>query len=191
MYRFFWFCLCLLSLQFCSESSNGQEEVVPNCDNTTLQLQIIEAVATACGETNGKIVLEGAGGSGKLQYTINGFQYFDTNSFETLSSGVYFVKVRDELGCEVEDQVLLDSEISLAADVFPILSASCALSGCHRPAEQSPNFTIASGVIAAASNIKRHMEDNTMPPLNSGMERIPEADRQTLICWVNDGARDN
>lgn len=187
--------LFLLTLFFffidCSEEAEEMPEPMQDCSTSNLQLVVVDSMTTICGDNAGTITLGAQGANGAVEYSIDGFTYQSSPVFTGLTSGVYRVKIRDAAGCEAEDQVLLFSGISLENDVKPILNASCAITGCHVPAAQSPNFTITSGIQAAASNIKRHMEDNTMPPVNSGLDRIPEIDRQILICWVNDGAMDN
>jgi SprB repeat len=61
-------------------------------------LNAIPAAAT-CGNSNGSITAFGSGGTGALQYSINGNIFQLSNSFTNLSPGPYTVTVKDVNGC--------------------------------------------------------------------------------------------
>ncbi len=80
-----------------------------------------------CDSTNGKIAIRTTGGSGANLYSIdNGLTFQDTNVFENLAAGTYFIAVKDTvLGCEktTNDALVLDAEEcptcdSLSIEVF-------------------------------------------------------------------------
>ncbi|MBK8442858.1 MAG: gliding motility-associated C-terminal domain-containing protein [Sphingobacteriales bacterium] len=57
---------------------------------------------TECGKNDGSINIVASGGSGVLQYSINGGNgnsYFNQNTFNNLAAGVYAITVRDAKGC--------------------------------------------------------------------------------------------
>lgn len=56
-------------------------------------------VHAACGLNNGSIVAAASGGTGALQYSINGVTYQVSTSFTALAAGSYTLYVRDALGC--------------------------------------------------------------------------------------------
>ncbi len=64
-----------------------------------LDADIEEAV---CGDKTGTILLEADGGSGNLEYSIDGINFFPEPFFENLASGNYDVYVKDEFGCNAE-----------------------------------------------------------------------------------------
>ena len=64
-------------------------------------LQIMSQTNVSChGGNNGSLVLLGSGGSGTLQYSVNGGTTWQTSgSFPNLSAGLYLVMVKDANGC--------------------------------------------------------------------------------------------
>jgi uncharacterized membrane protein len=82
-----------------------------------------------------------------------------------------------------------DVAAKFAANVAPIISASCAVSGCH-------NSSGAGGVVlqnhsqisAAKDRIKtRVVDDKTMPPGGP----LPPAQINIIKCWIEAGAPNN
>jgi len=65
-----------------------------------LEAEIKEAI---CGENTGSISLEAAGGSGNIEFSIDGINYYPEALFENLGSGNYNVFVQDEFGCNDEN----------------------------------------------------------------------------------------
>ncbi|MBL7747998.1 MAG: hypothetical protein JNM19_11255, partial [Chitinophagaceae bacterium] len=57
------------------------------------------ATQTACNVNNGTITATGTGGTPPLQYSIDGTNYFASNVFTGLSTGIYTVYVKDVNGC--------------------------------------------------------------------------------------------
>lgn len=53
---------------------------------------------TTCGETNGQLTIS-ANDSESLQYSINGIDYQDINTFTNIAAGVYSVSVRNSDNC--------------------------------------------------------------------------------------------
>lgn len=64
-----------------------------------LQLNQVDAVATTCGRSNGHITIHSKEGNGRISYSIDGLTYQVSNTFDSLSSGVYTVSIQDEAGC--------------------------------------------------------------------------------------------
>ena len=56
-------------------------------------------VGTTCTQSNGSITASGGGGSGVLQYAINGGSYQPSTNFNNLAAGNYTVTVQDANGC--------------------------------------------------------------------------------------------
>ena len=57
------------------------------------------------GANDGSIIIYAAGGTGSREYSIdNGTTWQNSNSFSNLSSGSYYIKVKDENDCEKEYQ---------------------------------------------------------------------------------------
>lgn len=174
----------------CSSNSDGMEEVM-DCSMTTLLLSVESKKGTRCGENGGSIEVVGVGGTGSYRYSLNGGPQQSSGVFTDLPTGIHFIRLRDEVNCVVEEQILLASGVSLNQDVFNRIGQTCAITGCHVSGGQSPNFELKSNILTAAQNIKRRLEDNSMPPAGSGKDPMSDADKAVVICWVNDGALDN
>ncbi|HMU18376.1 MAG TPA: PKD domain-containing protein [Bacteroidia bacterium] len=56
-------------------------------------------VGTTCTQSNGSITVNGSGGTGTLQYAINGGSYQASINFNNLAAGNYTVTVQDANGC--------------------------------------------------------------------------------------------
>lgn len=60
----------------------------------------ISTTTAACGQANGSLTVTTAGGSGAMQYSIDGRQTVQSgSSFSNLKGGLYLVQVRDGAGC--------------------------------------------------------------------------------------------
>ena len=81
-------------------------------NNISLQMPI-ELMGTAIVDVN-SIDVEATGGSGILQYSIDGFNFQNESSFTNLTNGDYIVFVRDENGC------LLELEATVAVNMLSI-----------------------------------------------------------------------
>lgn len=80
---------------------------------TSPNAPIIDAINTTnpdCGAANGGIIINASNGSSPYTYSINnGVNFQASNTFTNLSSGSYSVVVKDNLGCEVTQQVSLNT----------------------------------------------------------------------------------
>jgi hypothetical protein len=105
------------------------------------------------------------------------------------------------LACQKSEQVKTDP--SFKDDVQPILSASCATSGCHSGAAPSGSYDLSSragamgngsdtipNVIpgnADSSKLYQRIDYGEMPP-SAPLDNMKSA---TIRNWVNKGAKDN
>lgn len=60
---------------------------------------------TECSEANGFIVVNANGGTGKLQYSLDQFNYQTDNTFRDLDYGAYQISIIDEKNCIVDTVV--------------------------------------------------------------------------------------
>ncbi len=77
-----------------------------------------------------------------------------------------------------------------AADIKPIMSASCIYSGCHEAGSSRGDFTAYAGLKAVAdkgSLESKVIKDQSMPP--SGPCSLDN--RKQIQCWINAGAPNN
>lgn len=79
---------------------------------------------TCAGSNNGSVIVSATGGTGTIQYAISPQlnQFFETNTFENLSTGEYTLIVQDQLGCYLTfDFTIVDPEpviITILPDAF-------------------------------------------------------------------------
>jgi len=79
-------------------------------------------------------------------------------------------------------------EISLEADVMPIISLHCAINACHSNGVD-PVLNTTAEVIAQAERILVRTVAATMPP--GGQAPLTADEIQLISCWVEDGAKNN
>ena len=89
-------------------------------------IEDIEHTNTRCGLDDGTILITASGGTGELEYLLNGESYGDQNFMEDLPSGVYFIEVVDENGCTATGQVTINSSEGPDFDVY-ITPAHCGM----------------------------------------------------------------
>ena len=76
-------------------------------------------------ENNGLIEVSGQGGTGNLQYQINGQGYQNNNSFNNLSGGIYNLDVSDENGCVESLSVTVTEPAELEVELTNQINISC------------------------------------------------------------------
>ena len=80
--------------------------------------------------------------------------------------------------------------VSFANAIAPIISTSCAISGCHVPGRQLPTLETYEQISSNSESIKTKTSNGTMPPAASGIELSTEQIND-IACWVDAGAPDN
>ena len=92
--------------------------------------------------------------------------------------------------------------LSFAKDINPILTSSCALSGCHAAGGHAPNLTEANAYasLTGGGYVKANDPDNSVVmlwltgkknpvmPLGSGLNSQINA---KIYAWINQGAQNN
>ncbi len=84
----------------------------------------VSSASSSCGTSNGTITASGSGGSGSLQYSIDGITYQGSNIFTGLAPGNYVVYVRDFTGCIGTTTTVVN------ATAGPSLTATSTTSSC-------------------------------------------------------------
>ncbi len=161
---------CIATVRF---SLSGDEAL-------TLEIQ-----SSGCDDGEGEITAVASGGDGNFQYQLDNGNFGTESTFSGLQFGTYTVTVTDGSGCTAS-QSEIKIGVSLTDDIFPIIEANCALSGCHLNV-QDPLYQSKSDVIAAADKIKTRTSAGTMPP--SGP--LPPDQVKLIADWVDCGAPDN
>ena len=78
----------------------------------------------ACGSGNGTVVLTGTGGTAPLQYSIDGFNFQISSTFNNLAAGVYTFTVKDVNGCYSVRTVSVTAATRPVVNAFGV-AASC------------------------------------------------------------------
>lgn len=80
--------------------------------------------------------------------------------------------------------------ISLTQDVLPIIQQNCAVSGCHVAGTGRVDFTVRANIIQNAALIRTNTQSGFMPLAGSGFF-LTNQQKETIACWVQNGAKDN
>jgi len=143
-------------------------------------------VDTECEENLGSILVQVSGAMGHVQYKLNEGGFQNSNSFANLPQGGYTVTVRDNTGCEIEQEVDIKTDATFG-DVELIIQNNCTIDGCH-DGSQTPDLRGANNIIGNASLIKQRTGNRTMP---TGGGSLTDEEIATIACWVDDGASGN
>ncbi len=82
----------------------------------------------SCTVNNGTITATGSGGSAPLTYSIDGTNYFASNTFPNLAPNTYTVYVKDALGCIQTTTVFVNNASNLGLTLSAVFS-SCGNNG--------------------------------------------------------------
>ncbi len=161
------------------------------CSETSIEVTILQTVDSPCGEQVGQISATASGGTGLLQYSINGINFQDTGNFDELAPGKYQVLVRDAAGCEGSVSTVLVSGVLFGQEVEGLIESTCAITSCHVTGAQAPDLSLRSNIFTAAPRILTQLNAGLMPPKDAGVDPLAMDDAQKIKCWVEEGAPDN
>jgi len=147
----------------------------------------LQATNADCGSTNGAIMITPSGGVQPVTFSLNAGTFSSSAIFDHLSQGAYTLTAKDATGCLTVNSIKVSSKASFSNDILPIISANCALSGCHNGSNQLPDFRTLKTIQANASGIKSLTGNRSMP--QGGVLTQDQID--LIACWVNDAAPDN
>ena len=122
---------------------------------------MITAVTTTdatCGDNNGTLTIEVSGGTGDLQYSINGVDYFTTNVFENVAPAAYSIFVQDENDCEATDEAVITNLSAPVITGVDVVNTACGEENGTITVETSGgtgdlSFSIDGGITFSASNV--------------------------------------
>lgn len=146
----------------------------------------VESTSSGCGSTGGTITVTASGGTPPYQYKIGSGSFQESETFSGLGRGSYSITVSDATECETTTSRDIESGVSFAQQIKPIIDASCAVSGCHN-GTQAPDLRVLSNVQAFAPEVKALTGSRTMPAEGT----ISQSQIDLIACWVDDGAKDN
>ena len=83
-----------------------------------LVLSLITTDITGCfGDSTGSLDASGSGGTGKLEYSLDGVNFQDTGTYAGLTAGAYTVYLRDSLGCLITESVSINEPAPVTATI--------------------------------------------------------------------------
>jgi hypothetical protein len=167
------------------------ELISVNSAETSITLTSTSIDDSGCPLPNGSIVITAGGGQEPYLYQLNSAEFQESNHFEGLAAGNYFITVKDASGCPATANATI-SRIgpSFVEDIQPIIDSKCAISGCHN-GNQSPKLSSYAGVKSNSSFIRSSVTDRSMPPSNSAAGSLSQGQIDLINCWVEDGAINN
>lgn len=143
-----------------------------------------------CLSDNGTITIAASGTNTPFQYKLDNGSFGTDNTFADLQNGSHTITVRDALSCTITVSATVargETGVSYQNDIKPIISANCAITGCHVSGSQSPNLSVLANVQSNASRIKTRTGNRTMPMGGS----LTQTQINLIACWVDDGAKNN
>jgi len=163
-----------------------QEVSVTIANLTGVNLDEILSTDAGCGTADGSIEIFVTGGVEPYAFSLNSGVPQEDNLFEGLGLGSYDVLITDASGCEITQQVEIETAISYEATIKPIIETNCAISGCHN-GSVSPDLRTFGSIQASASRIKARTSDRSMPRGRT----LTQTQIDQIACWVDAGAVDN
>jgi hypothetical protein len=143
----------------------------------------------ACLTGSGKVVIDVEQNNPPYQFRIGTGDFGDDNSFSGLQEGNHTIAVQDNSNCIITLMVTVPhgfTGVSWENEILPIMSTSCALSGCHNGVSR-PDLRLYDNAKFYANSIKTKTKDRSMP--RDGTLTQQQIDR--IACWVDDGALEN
>lgn len=164
--------------------------MVPVCPNG-LTIELIDGVGAECGEPEARLTVRASGGVPPYRYKLERSQTWQASgSFGGIPPGSRVVAVEDADGCSTSIDVRLLTGISFAEKVEPLITAACAVSGCHGDGSQAPDFTIRDNILSAAGRMRQLVATRQMPPGSCNCP-LTDEEKASILCWIDDGAMDN
>ena len=162
-------------------------EGVVTVENATGVNATVSTTESGCGESEGSITVMATGGPEPYSYRLGAGPAQADPKFSALEQGVYTITVSDNDGCSTVLSTTVNSGISFAGAVEPIIQANCIFPNCHGGNPSLPDFRNFSELKNARANVKAFTQSGFMPRNGS----LTAAEKQAIACWVDDGAPNN
>ena len=137
------------------------------------------------------IVTVAASGSTGFTYNIDGGAFQAGTSFSNVAAGSHTFGAKDDGGC-FKTSVVSVGTVAAGPNftaVRAVLTANCAVSGCHN-GTQAPNYTIDCNIVAFADLIKSRAVDQAGTATQMPQPPRPalvQADRDKITAWITAG----
>ena len=165
------------------------------CTTVTFSAGANATNATPCLATpNGAITVTTSGGGSGFTYKLNGGAFQASATFSNLAANTYTIGAKETGGCIKTTSVTVNPAPpgTFFAAVKTIITANCAISGCHSGPVPTGglDFTLDCQIVANAARIKVRAVDNfgtinQMPPPPA--PGLSVTDRNAITNWVAAG----
>lgn len=85
----------------------------------------INSMGPHCGNKDGSILITAYGGSGLLNYLLNGIDFKAENLVDNLEGGVYDITIRDQNSCSVSQQLPLKKSVRFNLNTVDVSATTC------------------------------------------------------------------
>ena len=194
--------LCALSFSSlifnaCSKGSDNTTPADP-CAGITVVVTLTLTAADA-GSSNGSITAAATGGSG-FTFSLNNGSFQASGTFNNLAPGKYTIKAKNTNGCNGSASTTVVAKDATCAGKTPgplftavqtILTANCAVTGCHN-GTQAPDYREDCTIVDYADLIKLRAVDqaNTIDQMPQPPRMaLAQADRDKITAWITAGKR--
>lgn len=140
----------------------------------------------SCLGGNGSITINVEQVNPPYSYKLAAGEFTDNNLFTDLPVGTYSFVVKDNTNCSVTLSLTVQrgfTGTSWENDIKPIVSKSCAVSGCH-DGNSREDLRIYQNAKSRASQMKSKTQDRSMPRDGT----LTQEEINLIACWVDDGA---
>jgi hypothetical protein len=165
-------------------------DVTISAAGSTLNATVQTSADNQCSSDNGTVTIAATGGVAPYQYQIDSKGFGSANVFNNLKEGQHVVVIKDDEDCQTTVSVTIahgNTGVGFNTQIKPIITASCALPGCHGAGTGGRDWTVFANLKANAANIKTRVVNRTMPP----SQPLKQSDIDLISCWVDDGALEN
>jgi len=175
-----------------SDANNCYDTVSFEINNfqSNLSAMVFITNDSGCIENNGSLKVRPLGGVAPFTFRLGSAPVTTDSIFTNLNFGQYTVAIEDDLTCDYSIVITVpraSTGVSWLNEIEPIITTSCAKSGCHVPGTGRLDFTKFDEVKIAAGQIKSRVVSRSMPFDGT----LPDNQIQLIACWVDDGALEN
>jgi len=124
MKKYLAFAALPLMASLLSCGGDSEEDIKIDCANSSLEVSVSEIINAEC-DSQGSIEISATGGSGTVQYSINGTTFQSSNIFN-VSAGDYTVTARDNAKCTAT----VEATVNAAGNAISITQITPTNSGC-------------------------------------------------------------
>jgi hypothetical protein len=167
-------------------------EVTLSTPGSDLEVGIAASEDTGCKTATGSLSAEATGGTGPYTYQLNNGAFGASAEFNNLSAGLYTITAKDANNCTTTSaSERITTGVSYEANIKPLIETRC--KHCHGPGgvKADRDWTSYTNVKAFAAGIKSRTANGSMPADLAGTGGLPQAERDLIACWVDDGALNN